>query len=544
LDKETNFWDGEFPSIEIDVDYLKGLSKMDRAKYILRLFFQEKDLGNRVNLLNYIFSGLSKVGKVFIKNKQFQEYMKLLDGGTKLVAISAALGNVVKTKQNYKHIKNNEIAKLMGFPNGNYVNSVNIEVTQAMLEAFLSMNDYHKQKYKIVIDKTTSTKNDNAAGKSDKEEGGGLIGVQKMMIVGHIDKEENKFGIVVNFTSSLIDSEEDTTNVSTAKLFFPVTGSTLIHDQLKDTIEKIIYELYVEKVDTSKNFIRVNGNKLEICERINIKENIRNIDIDKLRRSIDKTLKEGSRRGIVFVGEPGVGKTISVHKLINYFPKNLVFWIKPDSISTVSGIRNTFKIFEMFENSIMVFDDIDSAALTKKDEVTNEFLVKLDGTSKLKGFIIATVNDPSKLHPALINRPERFDEAIEVKTPHTHEEISEILESKSMDSGYYYKKDAKNAWHEVKGPITVELSGKKNKELTKLYDDIIKMGLTQVQIAGLVRNCHQYHGEISVKSLRDAYDSCIRSISCANMIAKKGKLVESDDLSEESKANLYRDHKH
>ncbi len=547
MEKDINFWDGEFPSIEIDVDYLKSLSKIERIKYIGRLLFQEKDLGNRMQLLNFIINGLSKVGKIFIKNKEFAKYMQLLDGGNRLIAISAALGNVVKTKQNYKHIKNNEIAKLMGYPNGNYVNSINMEVTQAMLEAFLSMNDYHKQKYKIVIDKTTSTKNEGQKG-SDKEEGNGtFIGVQKMMIVGHIDKEENKFGIIVNFTTGITDTEEDTTNVSTAKLFFPVTGSSLIHDKLKDTIEKIIYELYVEKVDTSKNFIRVNGTKLEVCNRISIKETIRNIDIEKLRKSVDKTLAEGKRRGIILVGEPGTGKTISIHKLINYFPKSLVFWVKPDSISTVSGIRNTFKIFEMFKNSIIVFDDIDSASLTKKDEVTNEFLVKLDGTSKdLKGFIIATVNDPSKLHPALINRPERFDEAIKVETPRSHEEIAEILEGKSVESGYYYKKDAKNVYgDEVKGYITVDLSGKKNKDLKKLYDDIINVALTQVQIAGLIRNCHQYYGEISVKSLRDAYDSAMRSISCANMSAKKsGRLIESDDLSEEAKANLYRENKH
>ena len=542
------FNEGDFPSIEIDVEYFKSLSKLDRIKYIGKLFFQEKDLGNRINLLNYIIGTASKVGKVFIKNREFQEYMKLLENGTRLVGVSAALGNMVKAKQTYRHVKNNEIAKLMGFPNGNYVKFTKMDVTQSMLEAFLEMTDSHKEKYKLKIDQIISNKNEAAAPTSSKKdatkgsEGEQAFGVQKMMISGNLEKDENKFGIVINSYVSMLEDDSDTTNVTSAKLFFPVTGSTLVEDELRERLEQIMFELYIEKVDTRKNYVLVNGTKLEIMERNNITANIRNIDIMKLKRSIEKTLEEGKRRGIVLVGEPGVGKTISVHKLINYFPNNLVFWVKPDSISTTTGIKNTFKIFEMFKNSIMVFDDIDSAPLTKKDEVTNEFLVKLDGTSKLTGFVIATVNDPSKLHSALINRPERFDEAIEVKTPQVHEEVYEILQMKANEEGYFTKKETnrKGFYEDVKGYITINFADKKNTGLTELYAKIISSKLTQVQVSGLIGFCHQYHSEISLASLTDAYESSIKSMACANMIAKKGRLIESDDLSNEANANLSR----
>lgn len=564
-----NFGEGDFPSIEIDVEYFKTLSKMERLKYIGKLFFQEKDLGNRINMLNYVTGTVAKVGKVFIKNTEFKEYLNLVENGTKLIGVSAALGNMFKAKQTYKHTKNNEIAKLMGFPNGNYVNFTKMEVTQAMLEAFLEMSELHKEKYGIKIENTVSEgEKEDPTKKAEKD--GTVVGMKKMMVTGSIDgKDENKWGLVVNLMVGVFDDDE-TTNVSNAKLFYPITGTTIHHEDLKERIQKIMFELYIDKVDTRRNYVRVNGTKLEICERHNITENIRNIDIPKIKKSIEKTLAEGSRRGIVFVGEPGVGKTIAVHKLINHFPNNLIFWVNPDSISTVMGIRNVFKIFEMFKNSIMVFDDIDSAPLTRKDEITNEFLVKLDGTSNLTGFVIATVNDPSKLHSALINRPERFDEAIEVKTPQSVEEVVEIIFSKSHELGYVTKDEKDNEYYgdgEIKGLITIfpekkivkskSVKGKGkpkaksaktlksgdeplevSAELAKLCDVIIGNKLTQVQVAGLVRYCHQYFSEVSIESLEDALKSTLNSISCANKIAKKGRLIDSEDLSDESKSNL------
>lgn len=558
-----SFGEGDFPSIEIDTEYFNSLSKIDRLKYIGKLFFQEKDLGNRINMLNYVTGTIAKVGKVFIKNVEFKEYLNLVESGTKLIGVSAALGNMFKAKQTYKHTKNNEIAKLMGFPNGNYVNLTKMEVTQAMLEAFLEMSDLHKEKYLIKIENVVSEGNggkDEPDQKSEKD--GVAVGMKKMMVTGSIDgKDENKWGLVVNLMVGVFDDDE-TTNVSNAKLFYPITGTTIHHEDLKERIQKIMFELYIDKVDTRKNYVRINGTKLEICERQNITENIRNIDIPKISKSIEKTLLEGSRRGIIFVGEPGTGKTIAVHKLINNFPNNLVFWVNPDSISTVMGIRNVFKVFEMFKNSIMVFDDIDSAPLTRKDEITNEFLVKLDGTSKLVGFVIATVNDPSKLHAALINRPERFDEAIEVKTPQSSEEVIEIIFSKSHEFGYITPEEKHDGYYvdgEIKGLITIfpqkkivknksktkkqykkvnNIIPKTNAEIDKLANIMISHKLTQVQIAGLVRYCHQYFSEISILSLEDALKSTLNSINCANKIAKKGRLIDSEDLSDESYSNL------
>ncbi len=314
---EKDFWslaEGEFPSIEIDVEYFKTLSKTDRIKYIVKLLFQEKDLGSRMQLLNYIVGTISKLGNVFIKNKEIKEIIKLLESATRLVGVSAALGNIVKAKQTYRHTKNNEIAKLMGFPNGNYVDVINIDVTQAMLEAFLEMGDRYKDKYKVVIDQTTAASEDGAQkkGNGSKDEKEEVVGFNKVMIAGHIEKDENKFGIIMNTVVNKLEEDSDTTYVAHAKLFYPVTGSEYTNEVLKDKLERIMYELYLEKVDTRQNYVVVNGSRLEIMPRHQVTENIKNIDIENLRKVIEKTLREKTRRGIVLVGEPGVGKTIAV----------------------------------------------------------------------------------------------------------------------------------------------------------------------------------------------------------------------------------------
>jgi len=530
---DWNFGDG-FPTIEIDTEYWKKLSLKERGQYLLRLVFQEKDLGNRINMINYIMSNTSKIGKSFIKNEEAREYLQILEDAANLISVSAAVGNIFKAKQKFKNTKNNEIAKLMGFPNGNYVDEFKMSITHAMSDAFLEMTDYHKDKYGITIDNVIQDGDKNAG---DAKEGDSIM--KTIKIAGVID-EDVKWGMIIKTTGDIFD-DEDTTSSTKCSVFYPVSGMKIHPDELEDKLQKIMYELYIEKVDTTRNYVKINGTKLEICERKHIKEEITNININRLTLAMNKVLSEGRRRGAVLVGEPGVGKTISVHKIVNEFPNRLVFWVSSDSINSTMGIRTVFKIFKMFKNSIVVFDDLDAAPLTKKDEITGEFLTQLDGTNNkdLTGFFIATVNDPSKLHMTVINRPERFDDVIHVKTPQTAEEVISIIFNKSNEKVIFTKDQVKKLdVSDVTGHISF---GKKSKELLAICDEILEAEFTQVQVAGLVNDCHTYteDGNITIKLLKDAVLSRLDSIDTANMVATKGRLrVDKEHLSEEATAGL------
>lgn len=533
---DWNFGDS-FPSIEIDTEHWKTLSVSEKFKYVGRLLFQEKDLGNRMNMLNYIMSNTAKVGKAFVKNPEIRAYFDIMENATNLISVSAAVGNVFKAKQNYRHTKNNAIAKLMGFPNGNYVDEKRIDVTPSMVDAFIDINDYHKDKYKIVIEHVQSNDLDGKKVDNKKEEAEGLPIIKNIKMCGTIDKE-TKWGMTIKSFTSVMDEGTDTTNSATCKLFYPVTGMKMHADELKDKIQEIMYQIYIDKVNTCENFVRINGTTLEICKRIQINEDIRNLNVPRICTAITKTLREQTRRGIVLVGEPGTGKTISLHKIINNFPETLVFWVTSDSINSIPGIRNVFKIFKMFKNSIIVFDDLDAAPLTTKDEKTAEFLRQLDGTSELTGFLIAAVNDPSKIHMTVINRPERFDDVYHVKLPETEEEIISILYSKANEKGYY-PKGSKGISRKIG---TIDFT-KTDKQLKAICKEVIKAEFTQVQIAGLINDCHTYTQahNITIALLKDAVKSRMESVGTSNMIAVKGRLKEDrNNLSVEATANLNR----
>lgn len=529
---DWNFGDG-FPSLEVDTEYWKTLTPKEKGQYLLRLVFQEKDLGNRINMLNYIAGNVSKVGRAFVKNKEFGAYLDIVENATNLISVSAAVGNIFKAKQKFKNTKNNEIAKLMGFANGDFIDETKIDITHAMAEAFIEMTDYHKEKYNI---KTDVVQTDEPKDQSQLT-GDGDSAYKKIKIAGTIDGE-TKWGMIIKTTGGMFDGE-DTTSSTNCKLYYPVSGMKIHPDELEEKFQQIMYELYIEKVDTRRNYVMINGTRLEICERVEITEEITNVNVPRIVHAMRKVLEEESRRGAVFVGEPGVGKTITVHKIVNEFKDRLVFWVSVDCINSVMGIRTVFKLFKMFKNSIIVFDDLDAAPFTSKDEVTNEFLKHLDGKNNkdLTGFYIATVNDPSKLHMAVINRPERFDDVIHVKNPQTHEEIAAIILNKSKERGYYPEDEFDDAYDAI-GEINFKFDDPEFKIISQM---ILDASFTQVQVAGLVNDCHTYTEDdtITLKLLKEAVESRLDSINAANLVAKKGRLHEDrDNISDEAFASL------
>ena len=104
-----------FPSIEVDIDHWKSLKSWKlRGKYLMRLLFQEKDMAVRLSMMNYIIKTTGKVGRAFIKNKEFIEYLDVLEYSTHLFSVTATVGNLFKAKQSVRNTRNNAMAKMMG----------------------------------------------------------------------------------------------------------------------------------------------------------------------------------------------------------------------------------------------------------------------------------------------------------------------------------------------------------------------------------------------------------------------------------------------
>jgi len=196
----------------------------------------------------------------------------------------------------------------------------------------------------------------------------------------------------------------------------------------------------------------------------------------------------------------------------------------------------------MFPNSIIVFDDLDSGPFTGKDEVTGEFIYMLDATNNkdFKGFILATVNDPSKLHSSLINRPERVDEVIHVKNVTSIEEAVDIIFHKAKNMGYSMNDENPN---DDINQLIIDFNKDDSELIDIINTKVIPNSFTQAMVSSIISDAHYklVTNKLSVNDIRNAIDSRMESISTANMVAKKGRLyVDLDAISDEAMANLSR----
>ncbi|KIV80914.1 hypothetical protein PV11_08380 [Exophiala sideris] len=119
------------------------------------------------------------------------------------------------------------------------------------------------------------------------------------------------------------------------------------------------------------------------------------------------------KRGVIFYGPPGNGKTISIkatmHTLYKRNPPVSTLYVK----SLVSFVPPVFSIETIFQKArqqapcYLVFEDLDSVVT---DNVRSFFLNAVDGISPNDGiFMIGSTNHLDRLDPGIANRPSRFD---------------------------------------------------------------------------------------------------------------------------------------
>ena len=115
------------------------------------------------------------------------------------------------------------------------------------------------------------------------------------------------------------------------------------------------------------------------------------------------------RRGAIFIGPPGNGKTHTLKALVNELSKPCLYIrsFKSDYGTEQENIAEVFQRARMTNPCLMVLEDLDSMIGN-----TNRafFLNELDGFQANTGVVVlATTNHPGKLDSSILDRPSRFD---------------------------------------------------------------------------------------------------------------------------------------
>ena len=115
------------------------------------------------------------------------------------------------------------------------------------------------------------------------------------------------------------------------------------------------------------------------------------------------------KRGALFIGPPGNGKTHTVKALINQLGRPCLYvkGFKSEYATEQENMGSVFARARITTPCLLVFEDIDAMI---DDENRSFFLNELDGFESNTGLVVlATTNHPDRLDPAILDRPSRFD---------------------------------------------------------------------------------------------------------------------------------------
>jgi AAA+ superfamily predicted ATPase len=141
------------------------------------------------------------------------------------------------------------------------------------------------------------------------------------------------------------------------------------------------------------------------------------------------------KRGVLFIGPPGNGKTHTVKALINQLgqPCLYVKSFKACYGTDLDHMRQVFARARTTTPCIVVLEDLDSLV----DQSNRSFFLnELDGFAENTGvMVLATTNYPEKLDPAIMERPSRFDRKYYFKLPAEDERLAYInMWNQSLES--------------------------------------------------------------------------------------------------------------
>lgn len=151
---------------------------------------------------------------------------------------------------------------------------------------------------------------------------------------------------------------------------------------------------------------------------------------DEIRDSVMKSMKVlddvEKSRGLLFIGPPGTGKTMTGKVLMNQLDSTFI-WISSkdmDRVGPVYAIKMAYNLARRLAPTILFVEDVDNWLYGYPTDLLK---TELDGVQENKGVVtILTSNYPEKLPDALLDRPGRFHEIINYDLPEKTQRLAMI----------------------------------------------------------------------------------------------------------------------
>lgn len=129
-----------------------------------------------------------------------------------------------------------------------------------------------------------------------------------------------------------------------------------------------------------------------------------------------------TKKGLLFYGPPGVGKTHTVHYLATNLPGHTTLLITGEQVGNLSEYMT---LARLYQPCMVVVEDVDLIARHREEMrssgeevMLNKLLNEMDGIkSDAEIVFVLTTNRASVLEEALASRPGRIDQAIEFPLP-------------------------------------------------------------------------------------------------------------------------------
>src|ERR1044072_881256 len=219
--------------------------------------------------------------------------------------------------------------------------------------------------------------------------------------------------------------EDKTVKIFHTKIFRDGNGNLLT--QLHISVRNAGYYLQLEKEMKALLKIAFNNSQYKgKCLKVKVNDGrFRGIEIidlpkvfdliltpiqEKYKNNFIERVRRGSSTRYLLNGTPGSGKTESIRDIIKQLLPDVTFVI-PD-FSNVEDLTTILEACEIFENAVIIMDDIDlflgSREKGSYTRLLGEFLAFFDGVKKRSISLLASTNDKG-LVDAAAERPGRFN---------------------------------------------------------------------------------------------------------------------------------------